>query len=93
MHLQTFLATALVAATASAHPGHDIAHEVARRRAFLANHVNNIDHCADMHKASGLEDRNVARRHRIAKRLVEQVQSTLHGPSELHVSIEVLRRV
>lgn len=54
---------ALAATIASAHPGHDIAHEAAERRDFL-NSVkrSSLAHCATKLKARGVEARNVARR-------------------------------
>lgn len=54
---------ALAASIASAHPGHDIAHEAAERREFL-NSVkrSSLAHCAPKLRARGIEARNIARR-------------------------------
>jgi hypothetical protein len=71
MHLKALLVAALLGTT-SAHPGHDITPELARRKAFLATHRNNIDHCASQHQASGLHARNHQRRTELAKRLMEK---------------------
>ncbi|UZP34676.1 hypothetical protein NXS19_002492 [Fusarium pseudograminearum] len=54
---------ALAATIASAHPGHDIAHEAAERRDFLNSAKrSSLAHCATKLKARGVEARNVARR-------------------------------
>lgn len=51
------LATAIVA-----HPGHRIDKELQKRAEFLAGHTNNLNHCASIHKAAGLDKRAVERR-------------------------------
>ncbi|KAI1066616.1 hypothetical protein NW752_005660 [Fusarium irregulare] len=54
---------ALAANIASAHPGHDVAHEAAERREFLGSvKRSSLAHCAPKLKARGVEARNVARR-------------------------------
>jgi hypothetical protein len=75
MYLSSILALAFVAATAYAHPGHDHEKELHARREFLSRHVNNIDHCASMHEASGLRMRALKRRAELAAKL----GPTLHG--------------
>ncbi|KAG5813737.1 hypothetical protein H9Q74_004578 [Fusarium xylarioides] len=54
---------ALAASIASAHPGHDIAHEAAERREFLSSvKRSSLAHCASKLRARGVEARNIARR-------------------------------
>jgi hypothetical protein len=45
-----------------AHPGHRIDKELQKRAEFLARHTNNLDHCASIHKAAGLDKRAIDRR-------------------------------
>ncbi|KAK2011953.1 aromatic compound dioxygenase [Colletotrichum eremochloae] len=48
---------------AVAHPGHDIAQEIAERRAFLSTVKRaNLGHCTDKLAARGITARNIARR-------------------------------
>jgi hypothetical protein len=54
---------AVAASIASAHPGHDIAHEAAERREFLSSvKRSSLAHCAPKLRARGVEARNIARR-------------------------------
>jgi protocatechuate 3,4-dioxygenase beta subunit len=62
MNLRGFLTIALLATGVAAHPGHDINEEMAVRREHLENSPTNLDHCIDMHRASGLADRAIQRR-------------------------------
>jgi len=67
---------ALVLISVSAHPGHDVTAELARRREFLASQANSLDHCASVYRASGMEARNVARRAQLHSELLKR--SGLH---------------
>jgi len=73
MHLTTLLTGILAASGVSAHPGHDIAQEIAEREVML-NHMSHRDlsHCAEEIKRSGLERRAVIRRNELAERLAEE---------------------
>ncbi|KAL5376451.1 hypothetical protein DPSP01_010461 [Paraphaeosphaeria sporulosa] len=77
MHLKSILASALVVATSYAHPGHSNQKELHARREFLSRHVNNIDHCASMHEASGLRTRAIERRAALANTLSRRQDSPL----------------
>lgn len=58
---------------ASAHgDGHDASREHAERRRFLEVHANNLAHCAQHHRASGLDDRAIQRRAEMANQLMER---------------------
>lgn len=70
MHLSTFLAGALAAAFASAHPGHDPREEAAEREAALSQFTyRDLAHCADKIRERGLEARSVARRSALVQKL------------------------
>jgi hypothetical protein len=70
MHFATFLAGVLATTGASAHPGHDIAHEIAEREVMLNQMEHrSLDHCAEEIVRSGLEARSIARRNELAERL------------------------
>ncbi|EFQ27291.1 hypothetical protein CGRA01v4_04350 [Colletotrichum graminicola] len=58
------VATALaLLSKAVAHPGHDLAEEIAERRAFLSTvKPSNLGHCANKLTARGFTARNIARR-------------------------------
>ena len=73
MHFTTLLASALAATLTSAHPGHDIAAEIAEREVML-NQMSHrsLEHCAEEIKRSGLEARAVARRNALAERLMKE---------------------
>ncbi|CAI6334746.1 unnamed protein product [Periconia digitata] len=62
MFLKSFLFSALLSSVAVAHPGHSIKDELQKRGEFLATHTNNLDHCASVHKAAGLDKRALERR-------------------------------
>jgi len=68
MKLQTLFVTALLATGATTHPGHDLNEEIATRRTFLEESPSNLDHCIDVHRASGLADRAIRRRGESAHR-------------------------
>lgn len=73
MQFVTFLAGILATTGVFAHPGHDIAHEIAEREAGLAMMSHrSLDHCAEEIKRSGLEARLVARRNAIASKLMKK---------------------
>ncbi|RGP60421.1 hypothetical protein FLONG3_10887 [Fusarium longipes] len=85
---------AIAASIASAHPGHDIRHEILERREFLASSKrSNLAHCADKLKARGIEARNVARRaakvdkarqkRSLKKRDADEVLNKSHNKTEL----------
>jgi len=62
MRLPSFVFSALLATAVVAHPGHDIQEELQKRGEFLASHTNNLDHCASVHRAAGLDKRAAERR-------------------------------
>jgi hypothetical protein len=64
MHLSSTLLIVALAATALGHGS------LEARRKFLATHTNNLNHCASMHKASGLEQRAIKRREELADKLL-----------------------
>jgi len=57
----------LIAALVATALGHG---NLEARREFLATHTNNLNHCASMNKASGLEQRAIKRREELADRLL-----------------------
>ncbi|KAK0642038.1 Intradiol ring-cleavage dioxygenase [Cercophora newfieldiana] len=73
MRFVTFLAGVLATTGVFAHPGHDIAQEIAERKAGLqmVSH-RSLDHCTEVIKRSGLEARLVARRNELADRLIKK---------------------
>lgn len=63
MHCTTAaLAVVLWGANVLAHPGDDLAAEIAERAAFTKFSKKNLDHCAEKFKARGIEEKNLARR-------------------------------
>ncbi|KAE9365735.1 aromatic compound dioxygenase [Stipitochalara longipes BDJ] len=64
MHL---ISTLLIVALAAIALGHD---NLEARREFLATSTNNLNHCASVHKASGLEQRAIKRREELADKLL-----------------------
>lgn len=70
MHLtKTVVGLAALAGFAAAHPGHDVAHEAAERRAYMQTAKRtSLSHCADKLKARGIEARNVARREAVVQK-------------------------
>ncbi|KAK3349510.1 Intradiol ring-cleavage dioxygenase [Lasiosphaeria hispida] len=70
MHFSTFLTGTLAAALVSAHPGHDLAAELAERKEALSQFSRkDLSHCAEKIKARGLEARAVARRNALAAQI------------------------
>ena len=68
MHFLSSLAVAAVLATSvSAHPGHDVRHEIEARAAFMTNSKRDLSHCAAKMKARGLDQSSIQRRAAIAK--------------------------
>lgn len=63
------VASALLATSVLAHPGHDTRHEIEERAAFMKNSKRDLGHCAAKIKARGIEARAVQRRAAIAKDL------------------------
>lgn len=61
------VASAFVATSVLAHPGHDTRHEIEERAAFMKNSKRDLSHCAAKMKARGLEARAVQRRAAVAK--------------------------
>ena len=66
MHFSSVFATVALAATAFGHGDE----ELQARREFLASHTNNLDHCASIHRASGLDERAIKRREELADHLL-----------------------
>lgn len=61
------VASAFVASSVLAHPGHDTRHEIDERAAFMKNSKRDLSHCAAKMKARGLEARAIQRRAAIVK--------------------------
>ncbi|KAK4458229.1 Intradiol ring-cleavage dioxygenase [Cladorrhinum samala] len=84
---------ALLSGIVSAHPGHDVAHEAAERREYLASvKRSSLAHCADKLQARGISSRNVARRQarieharqkRSIKRSIDDALATNHNKTSL----------
>ena len=72
MHFSSTLFTALMAALATAHPGHDHAKELNSRLEFLANNKNDLSHCAEKMRARGLDASNARRRTQLAESLLKK---------------------
>ena len=72
MHFPAILSTALMAALATAHPGHDHTKELNSRLEFLANNKNDLSHCAEKMRARGLDANNARRRTQLAERLLKK---------------------
>ncbi|KAI9930691.1 hypothetical protein ASPWEDRAFT_739118 [Aspergillus wentii DTO 134E9] len=89
MRLSFFWAFALLSGIAVAHPGHDHSHEIAQRRAFMANSKRtDLSHCVSKLKARGIESRNIARRSAMIsskqqKRDLDRVLDTNHNETNL----------
>lgn len=62
-----FLAAAILATNAVAHPGHDSRFEMAERAAFMQTSRRDLTHCASQIKARGIDSKTVARRANVAK--------------------------
>ncbi|KAF2734091.1 aromatic compound dioxygenase [Polyplosphaeria fusca] len=62
MRIPSVLFVPLLATAIVAHPGHRIDKELQKRAEFLAQHTNNLEHCASIHKAAGLDKRAIDRR-------------------------------
>jgi hypothetical protein len=60
--LTPVLASAILATSVAAHPGHDMHAEMAERAAFTKYSKRDLSHCAAKLKARGLEQRAIARR-------------------------------
>jgi hypothetical protein len=71
MHFSTLFTVAALAASAIAHPGHDIRKEIEAREAAMVGVPRDLSHCADEINARGLEALNVARRALAAKKARE----------------------
>ena len=80
------LLIAVLAVTAGAHPGHEVEKEIDTRRAFFEQSTSNLDHCIDMHKASGLLDRAIKRRGEMA--FGHHIRVSQHSP--LHPQPELV---
>lgn len=63
------VASAVLASSVLAHPGHDHSKEMAERAAFMKTSKRDLSHCAPQMKARGIEARNVKRRAALAKNL------------------------
>ncbi|KAK0617799.1 Intradiol ring-cleavage dioxygenase [Bombardia bombarda] len=73
MHFTKLLAGALASTMVSAHPGHDIAAEIAERELMLSQMSHrSLDHCAEEIKRSGMEARAVARRNELHEKLMKE---------------------
>ena len=64
MHLTFSLLIVALAAIAFGHGN------LEARKEFLATHTNNLNHCASIHKASGIEQRAINRREQLADKLL-----------------------
>ena len=62
MRFPSVLFIPLLVTIVVAHPGHRIDKELQKRAEFLARHTNNLDHCASIHRAAGLDKRAIDRR-------------------------------
>ena len=68
MQLLSSLAVAAILATSvSAHPGHDVRHEIETRAAFMKTSKRDLSHCAAKMKARGLDHSAIQRRAAVAK--------------------------
>src|SRR6187402_154064 len=64
MHLTVIFLLVSLVATAFAHGS------LEARREFLATHTNNLNHCTSINRASGLEQRAIKRREKLADQLL-----------------------
>ncbi|KFY63226.1 hypothetical protein V496_04075 [Pseudogymnoascus sp. VKM F-4515 (FW-2607)] len=74
------VASAFVASSVLAHPGHDTRHEIEERAAFMKNSKRDLSHCAAKMKARGLEARAIQRRAAIAKSTREKRGLSTNAP-------------
>ena len=58
---------AMLATSVSAHPGHDVNHEIEARAAFMKTSKRDLSHCAAKMKARGLDQSSVQRRAAVAR--------------------------
>jgi hypothetical protein len=65
--LSSLAITAILAASVSAHPGHDVQHEIEARAAFMKTSGRDLSHCAAKMKARGLDHSSIQRRAAVAK--------------------------
>jgi hypothetical protein len=65
--LSSFAVAAILATSISAHPGHDVSHEIEARAAFMKTSKRDLSHCAAKMKARGLDHSSVQRRAAVAK--------------------------
>lgn len=82
MMLSSYLSSALLLSLALAHG--DPAQELSARSQFLAVHTNNLNHCAERHQESGLDERAIQRR--------AQAVRDLTGNDMFHGRLKRLRR-
>ncbi|KAH6652363.1 Intradiol ring-cleavage dioxygenase [Truncatella angustata] len=67
MRFSAALIASVAATLVAAHPGADLKEELRERQEFIANSKRtNLGHCAAKHKARGIEQRAIARRHNVA---------------------------
>ncbi|KAM7208115.1 Intradiol ring-cleavage dioxygenase [Naviculisporaceae sp. PSN 640] len=77
MHLKTLFASLLAAGLAIAHPGHNIAAEIAESEAIMAQMSHrSLDHYAEEIRRSSLEERAIARRNAYILKLIEERSET-----------------
>ena len=67
--LQTLLLCLIAATTILAHPGHDIAEEIAERAAYFKRNPRSLSKCSSNLQARGLSSEYIARRHNLANEL------------------------
>lgn len=65
--LTPLVVTAILATSVSAHPGHDVSHEIEARATFMKTSKRDLSHCAAKIKARGLDYSSVQRRAAVAK--------------------------
>lgn len=69
MRLISLLSVATLATTlVQAHPGHDIAEELAERAEYLQHYTRDVSQCAAKLKARGHHQRTIERRSALLKR-------------------------
>ncbi|KAF7555190.1 hypothetical protein G7Z17_g2355 [Cylindrodendrum hubeiense] len=74
---------ALLGGVAIAHPGHNVAEEVAERRDFLQSvKRSSLAHCADKLKARGVEARNMERRSALIEKARQKRGLKKRGPEK-----------
>ena len=84
MRFTTLSALTSIVAVATAHPGHDLAAEIAERAVFKQNSKRtDLSHCSEKLAARGVEQRNLARRSQnfrsLNKRDIDSVLDTDHN--------------